>query len=328
MREYARQLGVRRRIIPVPFLTARLSSLWLGLVTPVYARVGRKLIDSLPHETVVTKRGRSRPSRSGLAATGRRSRGLSQTRIASSPKPAGPTRSPLRAYSPSATAASDTASVWSTPTRSMVPVSPAAAFRPIRRSAARRAGTSATVSGGCAASSTCSWAASACAAAAAIPRRRPWATALDFWRVEAYEPNRLLRLHAEMKLPGRAWLQFEVDGDDSGSTIRETAIFHPTGLLGTPTGTPSSPSTRGSSGACWPRSSVPAKAPAGRLGSLPGIATACRVRRLIRRARPRTEPCAPCRAARVAPPHGPRRDGACGAGGASPAPAGRGRTGR
>jgi hypothetical protein len=36
-----------------------------------------------------------------------------------------------------------------------------------------------------------------------------------------------------MRLPGRAWLQFEVDGDDSGSTIRQTAIFHPTGLLGT-----------------------------------------------------------------------------------------------
>jgi uncharacterized protein DUF2867 len=56
---------------------------------------------------------------------------------------------------------------------------------------------------------------------------------LDFWRVEAYEPSRLLRLRAEMRLPGRAWLQFEVDGDDSGSTIRQTAVFHPTGLLGT-----------------------------------------------------------------------------------------------
>ena len=42
-------------------------------------------------------------------------------------------------------------------------------------------------------------------------------SALDFWRVEAYEPDRLLRLRAEMKLPGRAWLQFEVDGDDAGS---------------------------------------------------------------------------------------------------------------
>ena len=56
--------------------------------------------------------------------------------------------------------------------------------------------------------------------------------ALDFWRVERFEPDRLLRLQAEMKLPGRAWLQFEVDGDESGSTIRQTAIFDPIGVAG------------------------------------------------------------------------------------------------
>ena len=55
---------------------------------------------------------------------------------------------------------------------------------------------------------------------------------LDFWRVEAVEPDHLLRLRAEMKLPGRAWLQFEVDGDAGGSTIRQTAIFDPVGLPG------------------------------------------------------------------------------------------------
>ena len=53
MREYARQRGLRRLTIPVPVLTPRLSSLWLGLVTPLYARVGRQLIDSIRHETVV-----------------------------------------------------------------------------------------------------------------------------------------------------------------------------------------------------------------------------------------------------------------------------------
>jgi hypothetical protein len=47
MRGYARQRGLRRLIIPVPVLTPRLSSLWLGLVTPVYARVGRELIAGL-----------------------------------------------------------------------------------------------------------------------------------------------------------------------------------------------------------------------------------------------------------------------------------------
>ena len=55
---------------------------------------------------------------------------------------------------------------------------------------------------------------------------------IDFWRVERFEPNHLLRLVAEMKLPGRAWLEFEVTGDDSASTIRQTAIFDPVGLFG------------------------------------------------------------------------------------------------
>ena len=53
MREYARQRGLHRLMISVPVLTPRLSSLWLGLVTPLYARVGRKLIDSIRHPTVV-----------------------------------------------------------------------------------------------------------------------------------------------------------------------------------------------------------------------------------------------------------------------------------
>ena len=53
MREYARQRNLRRYMISVPVLTPRLSSLWLGLVTPVYARIGRKLIDSIRNPTVV-----------------------------------------------------------------------------------------------------------------------------------------------------------------------------------------------------------------------------------------------------------------------------------
>jgi len=53
MREYGRQRGLRRLMIPVPVLSPRLSSLWLGLVTPLYARVGKKLVTSLVHPTVV-----------------------------------------------------------------------------------------------------------------------------------------------------------------------------------------------------------------------------------------------------------------------------------
>ncbi|MBA3888259.1 MAG: NAD(P)H-binding protein, partial [Acidobacteria bacterium] len=56
MREYARQRGLRRLMVPVPFLTPKISSLWLGLVTPVYARVGRELIDGVRNASVVGDR--------------------------------------------------------------------------------------------------------------------------------------------------------------------------------------------------------------------------------------------------------------------------------
>jgi hypothetical protein len=55
---------------------------------------------------------------------------------------------------------------------------------------------------------------------------------VDFWRVEAFEPGRLLRLSAEMKLPGRAWLEFEVIAVQDCSSVRQTAIFDPVGLFG------------------------------------------------------------------------------------------------
>jgi hypothetical protein len=56
--------------------------------------------------------------------------------------------------------------------------------------------------------------------------------ALDFWRVEAVEPFRLLRLRAEMKLPGRAWLQWEAVPDGDGTRLVQTALFAPVGLAG------------------------------------------------------------------------------------------------
>ncbi len=59
LREYARQRRLTRVIIPVPLLTSWLSSLWLGLVTPLYARVGRRLFTSLRCETVVEHDGAS-----------------------------------------------------------------------------------------------------------------------------------------------------------------------------------------------------------------------------------------------------------------------------
>jgi hypothetical protein len=57
--------------------------------------------------------------------------------------------------------------------------------------------------------------------------------AVDFWRVEAVEPGRMLRLRAEMKVPGRAWLQFEAHPLPQGqSRLVQTAFFVPRGLPG------------------------------------------------------------------------------------------------
>ncbi|MBI3567808.1 MAG: SDR family oxidoreductase [Gemmatimonadetes bacterium] len=64
------------------------------------------------------------------------------------------------------------------------------------------------------------------------PRELRVGDPVDFWRVEALEEPHLLRLRAEMKLPGRAWLQFEVLPDPGGARVEQTAFFEPDGLLG------------------------------------------------------------------------------------------------
>jgi len=59
--------------------------------------------------------------------------------------------------------------------------------------------------------------------------------ALDFWRVEAYQPPTLLRLRAEMRLPGEAWLEWRIEPNDDGQpgcTLHQRALFHPRGLWG------------------------------------------------------------------------------------------------
>jgi hypothetical protein len=55
---------------------------------------------------------------------------------------------------------------------------------------------------------------------------------LDFWRVEEFVPEKRLRLEAEMKLPGRAWLVFEAEPDGTGTRLTQTAVFDPRGLAG------------------------------------------------------------------------------------------------
>lgn len=231
MTEYARQRGLRRWAIPVPVLTPRLSSWWLGLVTPLYARVGRKLIDSIYYPTVVRDDAARRAFRVrpiGLKEAVARAlrnedRELAVTRWSDALSSAGPTRDWGGVRFGNRLVDSRVVVVATTA---------AAAFAPIRRI------------GGAAGWYYADWLwtlrglLDLVAGGVGMRRGRRDAHALiagdvvDCWRVEEVVPDQLLRLRAEMKLPGRAWLQFDVHEDNGQSTIRQTAIFDPVGFSG------------------------------------------------------------------------------------------------
>jgi hypothetical protein len=231
MREYARQRGLRRVIVPVPLLTPRLSSLWLGLVTPIYARVGRKLIDSVRTPTVVT-------DASAMTTFSIRPMGITQaiTRaIAQEDQEFAATR-----WSDAFSSSGDQKEWGGTrfgnrlvATRTArVSVPPEQAFAPIARIGGQTGWYYATwlwrlrglldlLVGG-----------------VGVRRGRPHperlraGDALDWWRVERIDAPHCLVLAAEMKVPGRAWLEFEVVPAPEGTTIRQTAIFDPVGISG------------------------------------------------------------------------------------------------
>jgi uncharacterized protein YbjT (DUF2867 family) len=231
MQEYSRQRGLTRWMIPVPLLTPYLSSLWLGLVTPLYARVGRKLVESLRNPTLLSNNlaeavfaVRPRSVHDAIArALVNEDREFAETRWSDALSSAG--RSPSWGGVRYGSRLVDSRTI-------KVAVSPARAFAPIRRIGGRTGwyygnwlwslrGFLDLLVGG---------------VGVRRGRRDPdnlhVGDPLDFWRVEVFEPHQRLRLHAEMKLPGRAWLEFEVNPSEQGSTIRQTAIFDPLGLAG------------------------------------------------------------------------------------------------
>ena len=235
MREYARQRKLRRFMIPVPVLTPRLSSLWLGLVTPLYARVGRALIESICHETVV-RDDRARQDflvkpmgvQEAIAnALANEDREYAETRWSDAISSGGTDPGLFGSYGGMRRGRRLVDS-----RQLELAVSPGDAFAPIRRIGGgtgwyafdwlwRLRGFIDLLIGG-----------------VGVRRGRPDPEQLhigdtvDWWRVEEYQPEQLLRLRAEMRLPGRAWLEFEVEPSDGGSTIRQTAVFDPTGLTG------------------------------------------------------------------------------------------------
>ncbi len=231
MREYAHQRGLRRIMIPVPVLTPRLSSLWLGLVTPLYARVGRKLIQSIKYPTVVRDHSARRlfaikpiGVREAIAhALRNEERELAETRWSDALSASGDVRQyggvrfGNRLY--------DVRTV-------QVPVSTPDAFRPVQRIGGRTGwyfadwlwalrGWLDLLAGGV-----------GLRRGRRNPEKLRVGDVVDWWRVEAIEPGVRLRLFAEMKLPGRAWLEFLVEPHGAGSLITQTASFDPIGLSG------------------------------------------------------------------------------------------------
>jgi uncharacterized protein YbjT (DUF2867 family) len=234
MAEYAKQRGLRRLIIPVPVLTPTLSSLWLGLVTPVYARVGRQLLDGVRNTTVV-KDTAARAAFPGIAP-----RGVSQAiaeAIADGPEPstrwADATTWVRRGKSVGTLGESTFARRRAFDVRERrVPLPPHVVFGPIQRI------------GGTAGWYSWGWLWTVRGFLDLLVggvgvrrgRRHPVelrvGDALDFWRVEAIEPGRLLRLRAEMRLPGAAWLEFQLEPVEGGTRVRQIATFEPSGVLG------------------------------------------------------------------------------------------------
>jgi uncharacterized protein YbjT (DUF2867 family) len=208
MRTFARLRGLRRLLLPVPVLTPRLSGLWLALVTPAQARVGRALVEGMKSSTIV------------------RSPAARET-FSNEPMPL--TAAVLKAIGEGAPARlkRDTRTV-------VVDVPAARAFAPIRR-----IGGAAGWYFGNVLWSARGWL-DRCAGGVGMSRGRrdPDACAvgdpIDGWTIEAFEPERRLRLSADLKLPGHGWLDFEVTPLDGGqrSMIRQTATFDPRGLMG------------------------------------------------------------------------------------------------
>jgi uncharacterized protein YbjT (DUF2867 family) len=231
MQRYAKIRKLRRFMIPVPFLTPYLSSLWLGVVTPVYARVGRKLIDSITSESIVKNKEAAtlfdiKPLNCYQAIVDcltTEDADIIQTKWS-------------HALSTSIQSKDESTIKYGNRIISFykikVPKHSQSPFKPIEEIGGRKGwyylnflwqirGFIDLLFGG-------------------IGLRRgrvhnnhiSEGDPLDWWRVEKYIPNEQLLLKAEMKLPGRAWLDFELITEKENRFIQQTVIFDPSGLFG------------------------------------------------------------------------------------------------
>ena len=230
---YAKARGLRRRLQPVPVLTPVLSSYWVHLVTPIPSTIARPLIEGLGSEVIVRDEVAQRLfphihpvdyMSAVRAAVATLESGDVETSWADALVTSGREAAPK--------VLTQQAGMMIERRQQQVAADPADVFAvclgiggehgygyadwtwEVRGAIDRLVGGVGLRRG----------------------RRDPHTLrvgdALDFWRVEAVEPARLLRLRAEMKVPGRAWLQFESLPRDGGTLLVQTAYFAPKGLPG------------------------------------------------------------------------------------------------
>ena len=233
MLEYARIRGLRRMILPFPVPRPDISSRWIDLVTPIPFRIAHPLVESLQFEVVV-----------------RDDRALATFPV----RPTGFTEAVNRALARMAT--DDVETTWASSLASITPdqygrkrLDSYEGLLFERHQLAVRAAPGPVFEVICALGGEDGWPAGnalwqlrglmdrlvggvGMRRGRRHPRELRVGDPLDFWRVEALEPDHLLRLRAEMKLPGQAWLQFEVLPDPEGTRVEQTAFFEPRGLLG------------------------------------------------------------------------------------------------
>ncbi|MBT0995632.1 DUF2867 domain-containing protein [Cellulomonas sp. DKR-3] len=248
MQRYAAVAGLPRRlIVGVGVLTPRLSSLWVSLVTPVPSGLARPLVDSLVHEVVCQEHDIAQHvpdppgglvgfERAVRLALRRVQEAAVATRWSSAAVPGAPS-DPLPSDPDWAGG-----SLYVDERRVEVDASPAALWRVLEAVGGERG--------------WYSWALAwrvrglldrlvggpGLRRGRRDPGRLLVDDAVDFWRVEAIEHGRLLRLRAEMRVPGLAWLELRVEpaeGADPatawttrGVTYAQRALFHPRGLAG------------------------------------------------------------------------------------------------
>ena len=233
MLEYARQRGLKRVIIPVPVLSPYLSSLWLSIFTPLYSNIGKKLINGIKVPTIVTKQEETfkdfhfKPismSEAIAKAIQREDSEFKRTHWASSFSSSnheedwlGQTRGTKLVY---------TKKIY-------INNSMENSFKFIKQIGGKNGwyyanfiwklrGVIDSFLGG-----------TGYRRGRKHPTKLYEGDFLDWWRVEQLQEPSLLRLNAEMKLPGRAWLEFELkENKHKGSDLFLSAIFEPSGLFG------------------------------------------------------------------------------------------------